>query len=207
MINTVIFDIGKVLAGYGWEKYLRSIVPEEQAYRAVEQAVFLNPAWVEHDKGLMTEEEEILDFVSAAPEYEAEIRKVYENLGECVWKLSYAVPWVQELKSQGFQIYALSNWPKHIYDQREDKLDFLELMDGYVLSYREHLIKPDPAVFQLLMDRYQISPDEAVFLDDTLANVKTAETLGIHGIHFQSLEQAREELRKLGIEQADYLQG
>ena len=50
MIDTVIFDIGRVLAGYGWEKYLRSIVPEEKAYRAVEQAVFLSPAWVEHDK-------------------------------------------------------------------------------------------------------------------------------------------------------------
>ncbi len=64
MINTIIFDIGRVLAGYGWETYLRGIVPEEEAYRAVEKAVFLNPAWAEHDKGLLTEEEEILDFAS-----------------------------------------------------------------------------------------------------------------------------------------------
>lgn len=207
MIDTVIFDIGRVLAGYGWEKYLRGIVPEEKAYRAVEQAVFLSPAWVEHDKGLETEEEEIRDFVSAAPEYEKEIRQVYENLGECVWKLSYAVPWVQELKSQGIRVFALSNWSKHIYDQREDKLDFLELMDGYILSWQEHVIKPDPEVFQLLMERYQIAPEQAVFIDDTLVNIEAAGKLGIHGIHFQSLEQAKEELRKLGVRQADCLQG
>ena len=80
MINAVIFDIGRVLTGYSWEKYLRSLVPEEKAYRAVENAVFLNPAWAEHDKGLMTEEEEILDFVSAAPEFEAEIMERAKGL-------------------------------------------------------------------------------------------------------------------------------
>ena len=197
MINTVIFDIGKVLAGYGWEKYLRGIAPEEEAYRAVEQAVFLSPDWVEHDKGLLTEEEEIRDFISNAPE--KEIRQTYENLGECVWKLDYALPWVQELKSRGFCVFALSNWPKHIYDQRKDKLDFLDLMDGYILSYQEHVIKPDPAAFRLLLERYRIEPEKAVFIDDTLKNIEAAERLGIHGIHFRSLEQAKEELEKLGV--------
>ena len=199
MINTVIFDIGKVLAGYGWEKYLRGIAPEEEAYRAVEQAVFLSPDWVEHDKGLLTEEEEIRDFISNAPEYEKEIRQTYENLGECVWKLDYALPWGQELKSRGFCVFALSNWPKHIYDQRKDKLDFLDLMDGYILSYQEHVIKPDPAAFRLLLERYRIEPEKAVFIDDTLKNIEAAERLGIHGIHFRSLEQAKEELEKLGV--------
>ena len=199
MVNTVIFDLGKVLAGFGWEKFLREIVPEEEAYRAVEQAVFLSPDWVEHDKGLLTEEEEIRDFISNAPEYEKEIRQTYENLGECVWKLDYALPWVQELKSRGFCVFALSNWPKHIYDQRKDKLDFLDLMDGYILSYQEHVIKPDPAAFRLLLERYRIEPEKAVFIDDTLKNIEAAERLGIHGIHFRSLEQAKEELEKLGV--------
>ena len=199
MINTVIFDIGRVLAGYGWEKYLRGIAPEEEAYRAVEQAVFLSPDWEEHDKGLLTEEEEIRDFISNAPKYEKEIRQTYENLGECVWKLDYALPWVQDLKSRGFRVFALSNWPKHIYDQRKDKLDFLDLMDGYILSYQEHVIKPDPAAFRLLLERYRIEPEKAVFIDDTLKNIEAAERLGIHGIHFRSLEQAKEELEKLGV--------
>ncbi len=199
MVNTVIFDVGKVLAGFGWEKFLREIVPEEEAYRAVEQAVFLSPAWEEHDKGLLTEEEEIRDFVSSAPGYEKEIRLTYENLGKCVWKFDYADSWVQELKALGIRVFALSNWPKHIYDQREDKLDFLDLMDGYILSYREHVIKPDPELYRRLLERYQIRPEEAVFVDDRIQNVEAAERLGIHGIHFQGLEQAKEELRKLGV--------
>ncbi|MGI6000026.1 MAG: HAD family phosphatase, partial [Candidatus Merdisoma sp.] len=87
MIDTVIFDLGNVLVGFGWEEWLRSIVPEEKDYLAVEQAVFRNPAWVEHDKGLLTEEEELEEFLSAAPEYEAEIRQVYKDIGRCIWDL------------------------------------------------------------------------------------------------------------------------
>ncbi len=200
MIDTVIFDLGNVLVGFGWEEWLRSIVPEEKDYLAVEQAVFRNPAWVEHDKGLLTEEEELEEFLSAAPEYEAEIRQVYKDIGRCIWDLPYTVPWLQELKAKGLKLYALSNWPKRVYDQRGSKLDFLELMDGYILSYREHVIKPYPEIYQRLISRYGICPERAVFLDDTPANVEGARRLGIHGIHFRSKEQAEEELRGLGIE-------
>ena len=199
MINTIIFDLGNVLVGFGWEKFLREIAPEDKDYLALERAIFRNPAWVEHDKGLLTEQEELAEFISAAPEYEAQIRQAYENLSGCVWNLPYTVPWLQELKAEGFRIYALSNWPKHVYDLRGARLDFLELMDGYILSLREHVIKPDPEIYRRLLERYDIRPEEAVFLDDTLKNVEVAERLGIHGIHFRSLEQAKEELEKLGV--------
>ena len=199
MINTIIFDLGNVLVGFGWEKFLREIAPEDKDYLALERAIFRNPAWVEHDKGLLTEQEELAEFISAAPEYEAQIRQAYENLSGCVWNLPYTVPWLQELKAEGFRIYALSNWPKHVYDLRGARLDFLGLMDGYILSFREHVIKPDPEIYRRLLERYDIRPEEAVFLDDTLKNVEVAERLGIHGIHFRSLEQAKEELEKLGV--------
>ena len=198
-ITTIIFDIGRVLNGYGWEKYLRSVVPEQKAYEAVEKAVFLNPAWVEHDLGLLTEEEEIRDFVAAAPEYEKEIRAVYENLGECTWTLDYAIPWIKELKEKGCRVYALSNWPEHIYNQRGNKLDFLELMDGYCLSYQEHLNKPAPEAFQNLLDKYGIRAEETVFIDDTRVNVEAARRLGMQAILFTGYEEAREELAKMGV--------
>lgn len=198
-ITTIVFDIGKVLVAYGWETYLSGITSDPTVYRAVEQAVFLSSTWIEHDKGLVDEEQEILDFVANAPEYEAEIRAVYENLGECIWKLDYALPWVQSLKAEGYRVYALSNWPKHIYDQRKDKMDFLSYMDGAFLSFQEHLIKPDEAAFLRLTEMFQIIPEETVFLDDNAENIRVAKMLGFHGIHFQSQEQAKQELAKLGV--------
>ena len=199
MIRNIIFDIGRVLNGYGWEEYLRRVVPGQEAYKAVEQAIFLNPAWVEHDKGLLTEEEEIADFVSAAPAYEKEIRAVYENLGDCTWALDYAIPWVKELKAKGLKLYVLSNWPEHIYRQRGNKLDFLDLVDGYCLSFQEHLNKPDAEAFLNLMGKYGITAEETVLIDDTKANIQAAKKLGIHGILFTDYERAREELKRLGV--------
>ncbi len=194
MIDTVIFDLGKVLMGYGWDKYLRSIVGKDEiAYRIVEQAVFLSPCWEEHDKGLMTEEEEILDFVSNAPDYEPEIRAVYENLGQCTWPYDYADAWIREMKEKGVKVYALSNWPKHIYEQRRAEMTFLEQMDGYHLSYRTHVNKPDPRAFTGLFEDYGIEPEHAVFIDDNAANIETAKKLGLHTICFTSFEAAKKE--------------
>lgn len=198
-ITTVIFDIGRVLNAYDWRDYLKKVVPEQTAYEAVEKAVFLNPAWVEHDKGLLTLEEEVADFISAAPAYEKEIRAVYENLGEVTWLFDYANDWVKELKDKGYKVYALSNWPEHLYEQREHKLDFLDLMDGYCLSFQEHLNKPDPAAFERLLQKYGIQPEESVFIDDSLPNIETAKKLKIHGILFKNLEQAKAELVQFGV--------
>jgi len=72
-------------------------------------------------------------------------------------------------------------------------------MDGGILSYRDHLIKPDSAIYELLLERFGLVAEECVFVDDVSANVKGAEDVGIRGILFQSKEQAQEELRKLGV--------
>lgn len=198
MIDTVIFDIGKVLMDYGWERYLHSIVGEDAiAYATLEQAIFLSSCWVEHDKGLMTEEEELWDFISNAPDYEPEIRAVYENLGQCTWPYDYAETWVKDLKEKGLKIYALSNWPKRIYDQRRHVMTFLDWMDGYAMSYRTHINKPDSKAFTGLFERYGIVPERAVFIDDNAANVEAAKKLGLHTIRFESYEQATEELNQL----------
>ena len=198
-ITTVIFDIGRVLNQYDWRAYLKKVVPEQKAYEAVERAVFLNPAWVEHDKGLLTRDEELADFIAAAPAYEKEIRAVYENLGEVTWLFDYTNDWVKELKDKGYKVYALSNWPEHLYEQRAHKLDFLDLMDGYCLSFQEHLNKPDPAAFENLLQKYGIAPEEAVFIDDSPANIDAAKKLGIHGILFLGYEDAKSKLEKVGV--------
>ncbi|SCH22645.1 Phosphatase yihX [uncultured Clostridium sp.] len=198
MIDTVIFDIGKVLMGYSWEKYLHSIVGEDKiAYATLEQAIFLSPCWEEHDKGLMTEEEELWDFISNAPDYEPEIRAVYENLGQCTWPYDYADAWVKELKDKGLKVYALSNWPKHIYDQRRHVMTFLDQMDGCDMSYRTHSNKPNPEAFTGLFEHFGIDPEKAVFIDDNADNIEAAKRLGLHAIRFASYEQAKEELNQL----------
>lgn len=198
-IRTIIFDLGNVLVEYNWERYLRKLKPDERMFQRIADAMFLSPAWNENDRGVRTREETLQAFIAGAPEYEKEIRELYENLGETIQIFPYAENWVRELKEKGYRVYALSNWPENIYAQRGHNLDVLERMDGYILSYREHTIKPEPAIYERLLTRYAICPEEAVFLDDNRCNVEAAERLGIHGIVFTSKEEAEKELKKLGV--------
>lgn len=199
MIKHLIFDIGNVLVGFEWRDFLYRDYEKETA-EVLAGAVFGGPAWPRLDVGDLTDEEEVQLFVDLAPAYEKEIRETCKHMGDCLRLYEATLPWLRELKVKGYRLYALSNWPRQMYEQRGHNLDFLEEMDGYVLSYRVHQVKPNPGIYQLLLETYGIQPEEAVFLDDTLVNVEAAERLGIHGIHFKSREQAAEELRALGVE-------
>ena len=179
MIDTVIFDLGNVLVDFRWRAFLREEVPEEIPYRILEQAVFLNPAWEEHDKGLMTETEEIWDFISAAPDYEPEIRRLYEKLDGCFEPFSYSVDWIRSLKKRGLKVYALSNWPKHVYELGKDRLTFLEDMDGYVLSYREHCSKPDPEIYLYTAQKLGVAPEECLAVEDSTFGVLAGHRAGM----------------------------
>lgn len=115
-------------------------------------------------------------------------------------RYDYAISWIKELKQKGYQVLVLSNFASKAFDDCQEVLDFLPFVDGGILSYRERVIKPEPEIYQLLIDRYQLVPEECVFLDDTLKNLTAAEAFGIHTIHFKNRELAVEELRKLGVE-------
>ena len=197
MMKSVVFDIGNVLVHFRWRELFAELGFEGEKFEIIANATVLNPWWNEFDRGLMTLEEIINKFAEKAPEYKADIAKIYEHSGEIVKLYDYTIPWIRELKAKGYKVYVLSNWPKPIYETNKDtNLCFLSETDGGVLSYREGLIKPDREIYQLLCDRYSIDPQEAVFLDDNAANVQAARDFGLHAIHFQSYEQAKEELSK-----------
>lgn len=199
MIKHLIFDIGNVLVGFEWRELLERNYPARTA-QVLANAVFGSPVWPRLDVGDLTDEEEVQLFVELAPAYEKEIREVCTRMGDCLRLYDTTLPWLKELKAKGYQLYALSNWPRQMYEQRGENLSFLKELDGYLLSYRINKVKPNADIYELLLKTYAIRPEEAVFLDDTLANVEAARALGIHGIHFQNQEQAIEELRALGVE-------
>ena len=105
--------------------------------------------------------------------------------------------WIRSLKEAGYRVYYLSNFSERVEKEAADELTFLKEMDGGILSYREHVIKPDPAIYELLLNRYSLAAEESVFLDDTLDNVKAAEKLGIRGILVENQEQAKYSLQEL----------
>ena len=198
MIDTVVFDIGMVLVYFRWRELYKDLGFEGEMFETIAKATVHNPWWNEFDKGLMSVEEVEEKYIQSAPQYEEEIKKIYQHTDKFVTMYEYTVPWIRELKKRGFKVYVLSNWSEIAYEANKNThLHFLKEVDGGILSYREGMIKPDREIYQLLCNRYQITPGNAVFLDDNKANVDAAIAFGMKAIHFKTYEQAKKELELL----------
>lgn len=197
MIKAVIFDIGNVLTDFAWQEMYREKGLCGENFERVAKATVQSSYWCELDRGIMTFAEVMEKFVSIDKEMEDEIRRVLADTHGIVTGRAYAVPWVCTLKERGLNVYVLSNFSEKIWKDCRDALEFFEYTDGGIISYKEHLIKPDPEIYSLLLKRYGLKPEECVFIDDLKENVDAAMAQGIKGIVFRNYEQAKEELNKL----------
>ena len=200
MIKNIIFDIGNVLTDFSWKEMMMNKGCDEEMAERIADASVRSDLWYELDRGVWTDEQLLDAFVQNDPEIETQIRTVFADLHGMVRPRDYAVPWVKELKTKGYNVYYLSNFSGRAEVQCPESLEFIKYTDGGILSYREHMVKPGREIYLLLLERFELKADESVFLDDTFHNIEAAHKLGIHGIWFKSKEQAEEELKKLGVE-------
>ncbi len=106
----------------------------------------------------------------------------------------------RELRDAGtYKMYALTNWQADLFNIALVRYDFLHWFDGRVVSGEEKTRKPFPEFYQRLLDRYDVTPERALFIDDNLRNVKAAGDLGMTTIHFHSPAQLKEQLKKLNV--------
>ena len=203
MIDTVIFDIGNVLAGFCWKEYLLELGICEDARQQIADKIFRGDVWNEFDCGKKSDEEIIKQCILLIPEYEKEIKMVFDTIEKVAFEYDYAKSWIEELKAKGFKIYLLSNYGKSAFERKT--YSFLELVDGKVISYEVKAVKPEPQIFEALLSKYEIIAENAVFFDDMEENIIAARTHGINGIQFWSKEQAEKELAALINEKATSL--
>ena len=197
MIKNIIFDVGNVLVSYDPDACMEALGFDEKTRDAVNAAVFRNPIWDESDRGVLSPEELLERFIANAPEYADEIRLARNSAVRMHDLLPYAVDWVKNLKERGYHLYILSNFSKYAQEACAYKMEFLPYMDGVVFSYECKMIKPEPYIYQYLLDTYHLNPDECVFLDDREVNIEAAHKAGMHGIVFRNYEQGSAALEQL----------
>ncbi len=199
MINTIIFDIGNVLTGFQWKKFYESFNFSPDIFERLAAATTLNEDWNEFDRGRLNDDELLAEFIKNDPGIEKEIRTVLADIGDMLERYDYAVPWIRELKEKGYRVLVLSNFSHKAFQDCKKALDFLPYTDGGILSYQEKCIKPEPEIYKRLIAKYNLVPEECVFIDDLQQNLDGAARFGIHTVLFQNLAQAKEDLKKLGI--------
>lgn len=199
MIRNIIFDVGKVLVEWEPEAAMRKLGMDEAAVRAVADATVHTPEWDESDRGALTPAELLDGFVRRAPEYEKEIRLFWENIGLAIYQYDYVKNWMRTLKEQGFHLYILSNYGEWTYAHTQEALSFINDVDGALFSFQVKQIKPEAEIYQTLLKKYDLIPEECVFMDDREVNIAAAKAHGINGIVFTTYTDAVEKLREYGV--------
>lgn len=184
-ISTVIFDIGDVLVSANIKDYL--IADPKVPNEIVDELLklwFIDKDEVDDTMDLDTYREIVNKRMGV--EFSKYIPKLFRYNVECVTAFDYTIPMIQDLKDKGYKVYYLSNWSAWTYDllQEAGKFDFLKLMDGGVFSYDVGYMKPNEEIYKILLNKYKINPEEAIFFDDREENIEAANKMGIHGVHF-----------------------
>lgn len=199
-INTIIFDLGAVLIDWN-PKYMFSKIFDTQEKMNWFFDNICTSEWNEKQDAGRLLKEATEELISIYPEHEQEVRAYYDRWEEMLGgPIHETVDILQSLKDGGrYRLYALTNWSAETFPVALQRYDFLKWFDGIVMSGEEMTRKPFALIYQTLLDRFKIDPGEAIFIDDSLRNIKGAEVVGIRGIHFESPQQLRQSLETAGI--------
>lgn len=197
MINTIIFDIGGVLIDFDWDGFIHRMFPgREELISELNDAVWGSRRWDRLDAG--DEPEKVFaSIIAHDPKHEAELRKVFENVGDTLKKRPATPAWLRDLKARGYRLLYLSNYSRYVMGKNPDVLDFLPLLDGGVFSCDVRMIKPDREIYEALAEKYSLNPSECVFIDDLARNVQAGIDFGFRGIQFITFDQVQTDLNNL----------
>jgi len=199
MIKNIVFDISNVLAPFRFTEFLMEKGFDKDMVKRIYKASAMTSYWTEFEKGKLTTKEVLDAFVSCDPEIGEEIHKAYDSVKGIMGKYDYTENWIDSLKKAGYKIYGITNFTPSGYEQCYESISFVEKFDGCIFSFQEGVIKPEPEIYKILLDRYNLEPSECVFIDDTKENVEGAKALGFSGIVFSGYEDAVSQLTNLEV--------
>ena len=198
-IKNIVFDYGAVLVDWNphhlYDPYfgskekadwfLKNICPDEWNFQMDRGKPFA---------------EAIAELIPEHPEWEKEIRMYFDRW---IDMMGDETPGMQDLirrlKAAGYGVYGLTNWSAETFCQVRNKYVIFSLMDGMVVSGEERVVKPEAAIYRLLMERYGLRAEESVFVDDRQPNVDGALSVGMDGILFRDATQLEVALKAKGL--------
>src|SRR5215469_11539688 len=194
-IDAVVFDLGGVLIDWNPRYLYRQLFGGDVEGMERFLSEVCTSAWNERQDAGRPWEEAIEEATAEHPQHAALIR-AYRERWEDMFSGAIAdtVTLLEELRSTGLRLYALTNWSQYTFPRALELFPFLHWFEDIVVSGREGVIKPNAAIFRILLSRCAIEATRSIFIDDSLENVHAAARLGFHAIHFRDAAQLRCEL-------------
>lgn len=197
-LTTIIFDLGGVLVDWNPKYVFTDSYFDSEEKREFFFNNICTSDWNEEQDAGRSIVEATQDLIKQFPDWENSIRDFYGRWTDMLGgPINGTVEIFRQLKeTEKYKTYALTNWQAGLFEIALVRYNFLHWFDGRVVSGEEKMRKPFPEFYNLLLKRYNVKAEEALFIDDNLRNVKAAEALGIKSIHFQNPEQLLAQLKE-----------
>ena len=198
--RVVVFDLGGVLLDWNPRHLYRKIFAGDEAAMERFLAEVCHSDWnLAQDAG-----RDFDDAIAALmPRHRAHLPHIAawrDRFGEMIaGELHETVAVAADLRARGVPLYALTNWSHETFPSQRGRFAFMDWFQGIVVSGEEKVIKPDPRIFRILLERYGLDAGETVFIDDNPRNAEAAAALGMHGLHFRSAAELRRDLAQLAL--------
>ncbi len=195
----VIFDLGAVLIDWNPRHLYRKLFDDEEAMETFLRDI-CSPAWnAEQDRGRTWRE--AVDLLSDAYPEHRDLIAAYHDRWEEMLKgpIDGSVAILERLDDEGYELHALTNWSAETFPVARERYAFLKRFRTILVSGEERLMKPDAAIFELMLERINHPAERCVFIDDSARNIEAASSLGFDAIQFQSSVQLQHALRQRDI--------
>ena len=196
--KTVIFDLGGVLIDWNPDYVYKTIFENAEDMKWFYENICTSD-WNEEQDAGRSLKDATEHLITQFPDHEANIRAFYDRWEEMLGgPIEGTVEVFRELKKRDdLKFYALTNWSAETFPIALERYDFLHWFDGRLVSGEEKTRKPFLDIYEKLIRKFNIDPQDAVYIDDNMRNLHPARELGMHIIHFQSPEQLKEALNEV----------
>ena len=197
-VRNVVFDFGGVLVNWRPQEIIDTFYAEQHMRDALRTHAFQHDDWLDMDRGTLDEASVVRRCAVRMARPESELRGLFDHVRAALTPIEPTVALLRELRQRkGLKLYGLSNMSEAIFAYLDGRHDFFKLFDGIVVSAVVKMVKPEPAIYEHLRERFELDFAESVFIDDLARNVESARRAGLPAIQFETTEQVRRELEPL----------
>ena len=195
MIKNIVFDLGNVLLDFDPERYLEALGYQGKVKEQLKSEIFKTDEWLMLDRGTISQEEAVEIWQQRNPDLRGEIADVMTDWEKILTLKKESLEILESLAAKNYNLYILSNFHEKAFTYVSNKYNFFDYFDGKVISADIGMIKPDPEIYEHLLNKFNLEAGTTLFIDDSQKNIAAAINKGIRVIHFNDAEGLKEELK------------
>lgn len=184
-MKNIIFDLGAVMFNWNPKAIAKNFTDDEDLQERIQSQLYHHQDWIDFDNAILTESDATKRASERLGISLLESERLFVQTKESLTLITKTFDLLKDVKDKKLNAYCLSNISPELFQYVAERNDLFELFDGIVTSGQENTGKPGKRIFDILIERFNISTEDSLFIDDSLANTKMADSLGITTVTFK----------------------